>query len=281
MESENTTQCDMLQPWLAAYALGEAEAAPAALGHLAVCPSCRSNLREYRAVAGLLPYAQPEQEPAPELRERLLLAVAREARPASQAAPAALPTARRGWSALRRPLLSRAGWAAASFAVLAALLLGWNIQLRGQLSQQASQISANRQSWQTMIALLNDESLHWYNIGSGSARGHFWATAQGSVACLVAEELPALPPGQVFQVWLAGPGEQRSGGMFEGRGGNAWLLVEVGEPLANYTTVFVTIEPAGGSPAPSGPRVLDGGLTATAAVVPAAADRLQLLRLRD
>lgn len=278
MESQNTTQCELLQPWLAAYALGEAEAAPAALGHLAVCPRCRSDLREYRSVAGLLPYGQPDHEPAPELRERLLAAVAREARPAS-AAPAILGVPAGARTTMRRPALSRAGWAAATFAALAVLLLGWNIRLQSQLGQQSAQIVANRQSWQTMIALLNDESLHWYNIGSGAARGHFWSTAQGSVACLVAEDLPELAPGQIFQVWLASDGEQRSGGTFEGRNGNAWLLVEAGEPMASYSTVYVTIEPEGGSAAPSGPRVLDGGLTAGA--VPAGTERWQLLRLRD
>jgi anti-sigma-K factor RskA len=277
MESQNTTQCELLQPWLAAYALGEAEAAPAALGHLSVCPRCRSDLREYRAVAGLLPYGQAEHEPAPELRDRLLAAVASEAKPAGAAAPASAQA--RGRLALRRPALSRAGWAAATFATIAVLLLGWNIGLQRELSQQSAQIVANRQSWQTMIALLNDESLHWYNIGSGTARGHFWSTAEGSVACLVAEDLPALAPGQVFQVWLAAPGEQRSGGTFEGRNGNAWLLVESDERMANYSTVFVTIEPEGGSAAPSGPRVLDGGLTAGA--VPAAGERWQLLGLLD
>ena len=277
MESQNTTQCELLQPWLAAYALGEADAAPAAIGHLAVCPRCRSDLREYRAVAGLLPYDQPEHEPAPELRERLLAVVAREAKPAAAPAMRATPVGEQ--VDLRRPALSRAGWAAATFAAIAVLLFGWNIRLQSQLSEQSAQVVANRQSWQTMIALLNDESLHWYNIGSGAARGHFWATAQGSVACLVAEDLPALAPGQVFQVWLAGPGEQRSGGTFEGRNGNAWLLIDSGERMANYSTVFVTIEPEGGSAAPSGPRVLDGGLTAGA--VPAADERWQLLRLHD
>lgn len=278
MESQNSTQCELLQPWLAAYALGEAEAAPAALGHLSACPRCRSDLREYRAVAGLLPYGQAEHEPAPELRQRLLAAVASEARPAS-AAPASLAAPAGGRKALWRPALSRAGWAAASFAAITVLLLGWNIRLQRELSQQSAQIVTNRQSWQTMIALLNDESLRWYNIGSSTARGHFWATAQGSVACLVAEDLPALAPGQVFQVWLAGPGEQRSGGTFEGRNGNAWLLVESDERMANYSTVFVTIEPEGGSAAPSGPRILDGGLTAGA--VPAAGERWQLLGLLD
>lgn len=277
MEPETTTQCELLQPWLAAYALGEAEAAPAALGHLSVCPRCRSSLREYRAVAGLLPYGQAEHEPAPELRARLLAAVASEVKQAS-ATPASAGVPARGRAAMRRPVLSRAGWAAASFATIAVLLLGWNIRLQSQVRQQSAQIVANRQSWQTMIALLNDESLHWYNIGSGTARGHFWATAHGSAACLVAEDLPALAPGQVFQVWLAAPGEQRSGGTFEGRNGNAWLLIETDEPMANYSTVFVTIEPEGGSAAPSGPRVLDGGLTAGA--VPAA-ERWQLLRLHN
>lgn len=269
MDSETVSQCDELQPWLAAYALGEANASPEALGHLALCARCRGDLREYRAVAGLLAYDAPQHDPSPELRARIIGAVERAAQPRPAAASQAAPRAR--WPRLARPV-----WAAYAFAALALALLGWNISLQGQLRAQAALITEDRQSWQTMIALLNDTSLHWYAVNGSTARGHFWLTPQGADACLVAQQLVDLPPGQQYQVWLVHGGEQVSGGTFDAHNGNGWVLVRAREPISSYQAMFVTIEPAGGSGAPSGPRVLDGTLSAGA--IPAT-DRSELQKL--
>lgn len=277
MDSETVSQCDNLQPWLAAYALGEAEAAPEVLGHLSLCPRCRNDLRGYRAVAGLLPYDAPESDPSPALRERLIGAVTQAA--AAQAQPRGAPQlgaprstrARWAW-----PQLARARWAAYAFAALAVALLGWNISLHNQLAAQTAQISANRQSWQTMIALLNDTSLRWYNVSGAEAQGHFWLSPQGQVACLVAQRLPELPPGQTYQVWLVQGAEPASGGTFDAHNGSGWVLVQAGEPIGSYHSIFVTIEPQGGSALPGGPRVLDGNLTAGASP---AIDRAELQNL--
>jgi anti-sigma factor RsiW len=55
MSAEQPNLCDEIQPWLAAYALGDAEEGAAARAHLATCPRCQHDLQEYRLVAGLLP----------------------------------------------------------------------------------------------------------------------------------------------------------------------------------------------------------------------------------
>ena len=279
MPAERSSQCDDMQPWLAAHALGEADAddtSPRA--HVAACPRCQQNLREYRRVAALLPLAAPGATPAPDLRDRVIAAIAHEsdedvadtpATPVTVHSPkAALPAGRR---------FARAGWAALAFAALAVALLGWNIALQRQLAEQSAQISTNRESWQTMIVLLNDSSLHWYPISGDSATGHLWTTPGSEVACLVAQQLPAPGEGNVYQVWLVRGGEQISGGTFEARNGGGWVLVRSDEPLDQYDLIFVTAEPRGGSAAPSGPRVLSGGLAV--AMHPRLADRQELLRL--
>lgn len=273
MAAETTTVCDELQPWLAAYALGEAEPEPDALAHLAGCLRCQHDLAEYRAVAGLLPYAAPQHEPAPALRARLIAAVEQAApAPHTNIAPAP-PTP------LRRPRwqpASRSAWAAYAFAALALALLGWNISLRSQITAQSAELSFHRQTWQSMVALLNDDGLHWYNVTGEQAHGHVWLTDQSSVACLVAQQLPPLAIGQVYQVWLDQHGTPISGGTFEAHDGSGWVLVQADEPIAQYQAVYVTIEPAGGSPTPTGQRVLAG--SASAGITPAT-DRSELQKL--
>ncbi|HEX9370438.1 MAG TPA: anti-sigma factor [Roseiflexaceae bacterium] len=271
MSAERSPECDDLQPWLAAYALGEAADDLAPRVHLAACRQCQRDLREYRRVAGLLPYGAPAAAPAPELRDQVIAAVSRAA---GAEAPAAAPRAAQP----RRGLVfGRVAWAALVFAALAVALLGWNISLQRQIADQASEIAFHRKSWQTMTALLNDSSLRWYSVAGDVARGHFWFTPAGDVACLVAQQLPPLASGQVYQVWLLRTGEQASGGTFEAHSGNGWALIHTDEPIFNYNAIVVTVEPFGGSAAPAGPRVLSGSL-ATASV-PRTADRQDLLRL--
>ncbi len=266
-----------MQPWLAAYALGEAEAAPEQLAHLAGCPHCQSALAEYRAVAGLLPYTAPEHEPRPALRAQIIANVERAA--AEQAARAPLP-ARPAEPVVpprrRRQVFSPAAWAACAFAALAVMMLGWNLSLRSQVSDQAAQISFHRQSWQTMVALLNDSTLHWYPVAGAQANGHAWLAEGGDVVCLVAQKLPPLAEGQAYQVWLEGDAQPVSGGTFPARDGNAWVLVQPGGPISAFQRVFVTVERAGGSDAPSGPAVLSGSLQGAATP---AADRSELQKI--
>jgi anti-sigma-K factor RskA len=269
-------QCDDIQPWLAAYALGEADDDPAARAHLMDCPKCQGDLREYRSVAGLLPYGVAEAIPPAKVRERLIAAVGAAA---GQPAAAPLPRPQSRLSRLwpPRPIVSRAGWVAVGFALLSLVLLSWNMALQRQVNRQANQLVASGRGWQSVIVLLNDASLRWYTVSGEQANGRLWATPQGDQACLVAQQLPTLAEGQVYQVWLSHAGEQVSGGTFEARNGNAWIIIGTQEPIANYATVFVTIEPDGGSAMPTGMRVLNG--TLTSGTTASSADRLALARL--
>jgi hypothetical protein len=263
MTSEPNDPCIEIQPQLAAYALGEAEAQPELLDHLANCPACQRDLRAYMQVAHVLPYTAPDATPPTELRDRIVAAVAEAtAAPASQtstpsaqpATPAPTRAARPRW---RLPTFRPA--LALALATIVALL-GWNVALQRQLSVQAAQIGTSREGWQIMTALLNDPNVHWYALSGTGASGHFWATPDGRVGCLVAQGLPPLAEGQVYQVWLTHGGERVSGGVFEGRNGSGWVLVRTSDVLVDYDTVGVTVEPDGGSTAPSGPPVLKGAL---------------------
>ncbi len=74
--------------------------------------------------------------------------------------------------------------------------------------------------------------------------------------------MPALPSGMTYQLWLVdSEGKRTSGGMFtvdsQGRG---WLMGHSPQPLNRYKSVGVTMEPWGGSPGPTGAKMLGGNL---------------------
>jgi len=284
MSYDPTDSCAEIQPQLAAYALGEAEAGDELLEHLAKCPDCQHDLRAYVQVARMLPYDVSDVAPPPGLRARILAAVEESVHPGAQ--QPAQPTPQQIAPVPRPNTLRRLLWGQRlpvprlAFALVVAMLvalLGWNISLQSQLNTQQAQIAAARENWQTMIVLLNDPNVQWYTLSGDTAKGHFWIAPQGKVGCLVVQGLPALTDDQVYQVWLRHGADRTSGGTFEARNGNGWVLVQISEPLANYDSLGVTIEPRGGSAAPTSPPVLQGAVSEAHA--PTLSDRQHTLRM--
>jgi hypothetical protein len=144
-------------------------------------------------------------------------------------------------------------------------LLGWNLSLRSQVETQGRQVAASREGWQAMIVLMNDPQVHPSTLLGDTAHGSLWTAPGRDVGCLMAQELPAITDDQVYQVWLREGDETASGGVFQARNGNGWVLVRADEPVENYRSVLITVEPSGGSDWPTGPEVLGGELAAVQA----------------
>jgi anti-sigma-K factor RskA len=70
--------------------------------------------------------------------------------------------------------------------------------------------------------------------------------------------LGELPQGQDYQVWLIEPDDSRvSGGIFQGSDEVPYVSVVIDSPerFSGITGIGITIEPEGGSPGPTGPRI--------------------------
>ncbi len=76
---------------------------------------------------------------------------------------------------------------------------------------------------------------------------------------LAVRGLRRLDAAHTYQLWLYRESEQRSGGTFavstEGYGN---LLLDVPVDFKGFTSIGITVEPAGGSPTPSGTLVAKG-----------------------
>jgi anti-sigma-K factor RskA len=78
------------------------------------------------------------------------------------------------------------------------------------------------------------------------------------VAALIVWKLPALPADQTYQIWLIDPkGNRTSGGTFSSETSQPFTTVSIFAPasFSNYKGIGVTVEPAGGSTAPTGMNV--------------------------
>jgi anti-sigma-K factor RskA len=100
--------------------------------------------------------------------------------------------------------------------------------------------------------------------GTGSAPqtvGYVIVFKNNRYGSLTVENAPVLNEDQQYQIWLMKNGERISGGVFSvNDSGYGVLQVYSKEPLEVYDSFGITIEPVGGSPAPTGEKILGGGL---------------------
>jgi anti-sigma-K factor RskA len=229
--------------WLPAYALDiltEAETAQV-VEHLATCAACRDELHLYQVAADELPLALAQTAPAPALKDRLMKTIY--ARQKETTAPARLGR----WSAwaafLRRSLPV---WGVALVAILAlGNILFW---------RRLNQVSGRNVTPMRLVALANTKD-------SPQAVGTLMLNPSGEYGSLVVDSLPVLDTGHQYQVWLKHDGVRISAGVFSvNSGGYASFQVTTPLPLNQYQTIGITIEPAGGSPDPTGSKVLGANL---------------------
>jgi anti-sigma-K factor RskA len=89
------------------------------------------------------------------------------------------------------------------------------------------------------------------------ASGFIIISADGRNGALVLDRLPQLDPAQQYQLWLVRDGQRTSGAVLSvDQSGYGGTRVVAPEPLFSYSSAEVTIEPAGGSPTPTGDPIL-------------------------
>ncbi len=206
--------------------------------HLNDCPACRAELESYWQVAAELAYATPDAAPPADLRNRLLEA-------AVQPAPAKL-SSEPWWQAVvdlfRRPVPA---WSLAGALALLLVLGVWFIA--------STEPATNPQVSMQTIALLGTET-------APGSQGLLIISSNADEGGLLVEDLPALDADHQYQLWLIDrDGQRASGAVFSvDADGYGTTMVTSPLPLISYVAFGVTIEPAGGSPGPTGQKVLGG-----------------------
>lgn len=227
-------------PALAADALDEAEAAPIR-AHLDGCAACRAEYAAYLEALSALAEELAAGPPAA-VRDRVLAAARADlARPAR-------------W----RERLLALGLAAAL--VLSVFGLVQQFALRQQVDRLQRWATDEYELWDFVLSPnLVIRPLRATDPASGAYGRLLYIP--GRRAVLVVNKLPPLGNGQVYQAWLRRDGERMSVGTFQpDESGRARLFFELPPDFDTYQEMGVTIEPAGGSPTATGPRVLAGPL---------------------
>lgn len=224
--------------YLPAYALGilDEEEAVQVIRHLQGCEACRKELESYQVVTSRLAFAAPSIELPTNLRQRIVATAA---------------TNPRGSGIVQSQKYSKPGrqnlisWRLVSGLVIVLLAVS-NLLVWQQLVDLRSTVVP---SFQT-VALAGTE-LH------PNANGMLVISHDGKHGTLVVEDLPPLDESKEYQLWLIRNGNRVSGGTFSvSRDGYGSMWVSAPDPLGSYPSFGITIEPVGGSPGPTGDKVM-------------------------
>ncbi|MEJ2554939.1 MAG: anti-sigma factor [Anaerolineae bacterium] len=213
--------------------------------HLAVCAECRAELRSYQAVTDQLALAVPQTAPPSRLKRQLMDRI-QPSHPTSSSQPGS------SWWQRWTNLMQRTTpvWGLVSLILILLLAIG-NLLLWQRINQAEPPTQA--QAMRT-VSLVGTQA-------APGATGLIIISLDGRHGTLVVDDLPTLDPERQYQLWLIQDGQRTSGGVFSvSRDGYGSVWVSSPQPLSSYSAFGITIEPAGGSPGPTGDKVLGGTL---------------------
>jgi anti-sigma-K factor RskA len=237
----------------------------------------QERVREARAVVQLLATSPEQLSPSAELRSRVL-AAARADRQRSAAPPPQPGAAEAGRRGESRPLLARSvapsrsagGWlrrppswmtlAAAACLLLSIGLGAWNIALQQEVSRQRAELERDRAALQVAAGADRFWTMRGEPAHAPAAVSTLALNLSRRQAVLVARGFPPLPPDQAYQVWVVQNNRQVPVGSFAPLTLAGEQALVLPSDLAGVTAAMITIEPAGGSPRPTGPIVMGGDL---------------------
>jgi anti-sigma-K factor RskA len=236
--------------------------------HLAGCSACLDELATYSETAAALALALPQADPSPSLKGRVLSEARRARALPSGAGRGRIPAPLRYGQRSSRWRISLSSLVASVALVLAAGSTAWAFNLRSELDAQSARIAtlserANNYARVTAVLQAADTQIRVLQATNGAPDtfGRVYIDPDTSEGMLMVRNLPPLPQGKVYQLWVArSDGTRESAGVLSwtDKAGNGYTLIKCPDKLSRWQTFGVTEEPQGGSPNPTGSRLLGG-----------------------
>jgi anti-sigma-K factor RskA len=212
--------------------------------HVSRCQSCASEVRGFREVGTALAFAAAA-EPPPELRARVLAAVTltRQLPPEVKTHPR--PRRTRAWV----PWVPWLSGAIATASIVVAVLFGF---AQAHTEQELSQARAENQTISLLLSAPHARLLT-HTVTRGGMATVVLAADRHELA-VIANGLPALPPGKVYQLWLIGKTKTVSAGLLPPATSGRTAALASG--VVKGDMLGLTVEPAPGSAQPTTTPIL-------------------------
>ncbi len=211
--------------------------------YLARNPERQAEIDQLSSLASLLALSTLEQEPSPKLRRGLMSVVEGEARvsraESRREARTSLFTRLTGYFSFQRLALG-----AAALAVIG--LISLNVVQRGEIQDLQSQIEKAPTAQSNNIVLRGSVATRDADVEL--------VKVKGQRAVLIARNLPPVGKEKTLQIWVIKDDTPQSGGLV--KPGGQLVSTPVTQSLEGADKVAITIEPAGGSEAPTSAPVM-------------------------
>ena len=213
--------------------------------HLSRCQSCGAEVKGFREVATTMAFAAAAEPPA-ELRGRVLAAAAR----TRQLPPEVSTHARPRRSRTGVPWVPWLSGVVATASIVVAVLFGF---AQAHTRDELNQVKAENQAISLLLSAPQAKLLT-HEVAHGGVATVVLAADRHELA-VVTTGLPALPAGQVYQLWLIGKPKIVSAGLLPAaRNGQTPAVLATG--VVKGDTLGLTVEPAGGSAQPTTTPIL-------------------------
>ena len=246
-----------LEELAAAFALEtlEIDEGDAYRDHLRACPVCRGLLGEFQTVVNILPVALDVTPTRSELKDLILAEAMADFESEFTGSLVELLKAepKFGWRDWITPRILALSGAIA--AVIVALVV-WNINLQFRLDDQKD-VNSDQAILVDAIADPSSITLLPGTDKASGANGTLLLTAPEGDALLFVRDMPAIPPHREFQVWSIIDSRAASIGVFKPLRAPD-RVVAFAFDFSESDAIGVSIEPIGGSAAPTGDIVLLG-----------------------
>jgi anti-sigma-K factor RskA len=217
--------------------------------HMSRCPSCAGEVRGFHEVATALAFAVTA-EPPPELRGQVLAAAARTRQ---------VPPEVRSHRVQTRPQRARPGmpwvpWLSGTVALASVAVAVFFGLAQSHTQDELNQAQAQNQALSVVLSAPRVQVLSQVSTKGGTAI--VVLAAERHELAVVTTGLPALPAGQVYQLWLIGKPKIVSAGLLpQAKAGQTPAVLATG--LVKGDTLGLTVEPAGGSAQPTTKPIVD------------------------
>ena len=274
-KNQPSTECDSASELIRSHLLDDIDESEALLleSHLESCPSCNLLLEGDGEAVARHAFSIPQSTAPSHVKDRLLGRIESE-----EGSRGSIARILDRWSShvedALRSLSAHSGKMALA-GVIAAIILGvawFNERLNDAavkqptLALEVESDEADGLEPRSEALLMSSSPGASVNVLSGtgpgeSARGLLVASRTSNRALLLVVDLPPLPYGMVYQVWLIQTNRVNNAGWFtvDSTGYGQTVIIPVA-PFWEFDAVGITIEPSGGSIDPTGVSVLSGEL---------------------
>jgi anti-sigma-K factor RskA len=260
-------KCESVLELIPSYALGALEPSERRRveQHIETCPDCAEELRASLTVSSNLSKAFPSAQPSVHLKTALMRQVR------DSAEKSARPSFFRPSFRWQGAFTTGFGIAAMALLVLSVFLVNRVEIMDDEMAVLRTNLSVSDDTINTLSVAVKQQRSLAYTLaipgmhvimGEGSGgKGMLMASEDGSWGLLVSTSLQELPSDRAYQVWLMGSVDRESGGMLTvDDTGWGQVTLKPDRTLNAFQSVEVTVEPVEGSPAPTGPMVLQADM---------------------